>query len=124
MMEIFVTRWVARFVRKEGISKALLVEAVRRIESGLIDADLGGGILKVRIARPGRGRSSGYRMLLAYRVRRRVVFIYGFAKNETENIEPHELAAVREFGLSLLWLDEDGIAEALSDGSLKEIEHD
>jgi hypothetical protein len=121
-VEIFVTRWVARFTRKERIKDALLIEAVSRIERGLIDADLGGGLLKVRVARPGQGRSSGYRMVLAYRVGRRVVFFYGFAKNEFANVQPHELVALREYGGSLLRLDEVGIAEALADGSLQEIE--
>jgi hypothetical protein len=71
-----------------------LSQAVAR--AGLIDADLGGGVIKQRIARTGQGRSGGYRMLIAYRAGHRAVFLYGFAKRERENIDPDELATLRE----------------------------
>ncbi|WP_447415009.1 type II toxin-antitoxin system RelE/ParE family toxin, partial [Clostridium perfringens] len=60
-MRIFKTKWVARFVRRERISDADLKEAIERAERGLIDADLGGGLIKQRVARPGQGRSGGFR---------------------------------------------------------------
>jgi hypothetical protein len=59
---------------------------VRRADRGLVDADLGGGVIKQRVARTGQGRSGGYRMLLAYREGHRAVFLYGFSKSERENI--------------------------------------
>jgi hypothetical protein len=71
-------------------------EAVARAGQRLIDADLGGGVIKQRAARPGQGRSGGYRLLVAYRAKHRVVFLYGFAKRERENIEPDELVTLRE----------------------------
>jgi hypothetical protein len=63
-----------------------LCEAVERAESGLIDANLGGGLIKQRVARLGQGRSGGYRAVVAYRRLGRAVFLYGFAKNERDNI--------------------------------------
>src|ERR1700683_1838925 len=59
---------------------------------GLIDADLGSGLLKQRVARAGEGRSGGYRTIIAYRAGDRAVFLYGFAKNERDNIGDDELA--------------------------------
>lgn len=53
-MRIFKTKWLARFTRHEQITDASLREAVTRAESGLIDADLGGGLIKQRVARKGR----------------------------------------------------------------------
>ena len=69
-----------------------LCEAVGRANRGLLDADLGGGVIKQRLARRGQGRSGGYRVLIAYRARVRSIFLYGFAKSERENIEEDELA--------------------------------
>ena len=62
-MEVFKTRWFARFARQERIADSSLREAIERAERGLIDADLGGGLIKQRVARPGRGRSGGYRVI-------------------------------------------------------------
>ena len=64
-VRIFKTRWVARFSRRERIEDRSLLEAILRAERGIIDADLGGGIIKQRVARPGQGRSGGFRMLVA-----------------------------------------------------------
>jgi hypothetical protein len=66
-MQVFLTKWIARFARREKISSASLCEAIARAERGLIDADLGGGLIKQRVARAGKGRSGGYRTILAYR---------------------------------------------------------
>jgi hypothetical protein len=57
---VFKTRWFERFARKEKIPDPILVDAVARAEKGQVDADLGGGVIKQRIARPGRGKSGGY----------------------------------------------------------------
>ena len=89
-MRIFKNAWFVRFARKERISDAALCDAVARAESGLIDADLGGGVLKQRVARPGAGRSGGYRTLVFFRVGTRAVFAFGFAKSALANIDPDE----------------------------------
>ena len=86
-MRVFKTRWFARFARRERISDPNLCEAVWRAEGGLVDADLGGGVIKQRVARTGQGRSGAYRVLLAYRANARSVFLYGFAKSQRENVE-------------------------------------
>ena len=77
-MRIFKTRWTARFTRREQISDRNLREAVERAERGIIDADLGGGLIKQRVARQSQGRSGGYRMMIAYRMNDRAVFLLGF----------------------------------------------
>jgi len=95
-VRIFKTKWFARYVRQEHISDHGLRDAIERAERGLIDADLGGGIIKQRVARSGQGRSGGYRMLIAYRFDNRAVFMYGIAKNDRGNIDENELATLRE----------------------------
>jgi hypothetical protein len=81
-LRVFVTRWFARFARKERISEKRLREAIARAEWGSIDADLGSNLIKQRVARSGGGRSGDYRTLIAFHAPRRSVFLYGFAKKE------------------------------------------
>jgi len=123
-MRIFKTKWLARFARREGIDDQSLREAIERAEQGLIDADLGGGLIKQRVARPGRGRSGGYRMIVGYRVKDRAVFLLGFAKNERENIEDNELLSLRENAERWLAADAARIQKELELGNLQEINHD
>jgi hypothetical protein len=123
-MRIFKTKWLARFARREGIDDQSLRAAIERAEQGLIDADLGGGLIKQRVARPGRGRSGGYRMIVGYRVKDRAVFLLGFAKNERENIEDDELLTLRSQAERWLVADAARIQKELELGNLQEINHD
>jgi hypothetical protein len=120
----FKTKWLARFARREGIADKSLREAIERAERGMIDADLGGGLIKLRVARQGHGRSDGYRMTVAYRVKSRAVFLLGFAKNDRENITPDELKFLRELAENWLAADAAKIREEIEAGNLQEIEHD
>ena len=120
-MRIWKTRWVARFARREGISDRSLREAIDRAERGIVDADLGGGLIKQRVARSGQGRSGGYRMLVAHRVGDRAVFLYGFAKSDRENIDADELLTVRDVAAGWLAADDDRIAQAIAEKELLEI---
>ena len=121
-MRIFKTKNLARFTRQHGIDDASLVEAVARARRGLSDADLGGQIIKQRVARPGEGRRGGFRMLLGFRSDR-AVFLFGFAKNERENIGADELMTLRELVSFWLAADAAAIDRALKDGKLIEV-HD
>ena len=121
-MQIYKARPFARFARQEQISDTRLVEAMRRADRGLIDANLGGGLIKQRVARPGQGRSGGYRVIVAYRQEHRAVFLYGFAKNERTNIAGDELAELRILGQNWLNATTGTIDEALDDGVLQEVE--
>jgi hypothetical protein len=122
-VRLFKTKWFARYARKAGVSDQCLREAIERAERGIIDADLGGGLIKQRVARTGQGRSGGYRMLVAYRAQRRVVFLYGFAKNEKDNIEPDELASLQQIAASWLAADQNRIEAAIAAKELQEVEH-
>jgi len=123
-VRIFKTRWLVRYARRERIADDSLREAIERAERGLIDADLGGGVIKQRVARAGQGRSGGYRMLVAYRAGKRAVFLYGFAKRERENIDADELLTLREIGAAWLAADAGQIALALDEEALQEVPHE
>jgi hypothetical protein len=122
-VRIYKTSWTARFAKRERIADDALIEAIDRAARGLIDADLGGGIIKQRVARPGQGRSGGFRMLIAYRAGDRAVFLYGFAKSERQNIEPDEVLTLREIGAAWLKANDESIARAVEEKVLHEVTH-
>jgi hypothetical protein len=120
-LRVFVTRVFARFARKERLDERRLCEAIDRAERGLIDAHLGGYVIKQRVARPGGGRSGGTRTLIAYRARNRSVFLYGFAKNERDNIDDRELADLKKLAEHFLSYGDAQIAVALAQSELTEL---
>lgn len=120
-MRIFKTKWFIRFARKENLSDASLCEAVNRAELGLIDAELGGGLIKQRVARSGEGRSGGYRTIVAYRTAEMAFFIYGFAKNELDNIGASDLLVLRKAARNYLQGNETELRVLMQDGELQEI---
>jgi hypothetical protein len=96
--------------------------AIERAERGLIDADLGGGLIKQRVARQGQGRSGDYSVIVAYRAKDRAVFLFGIAKNELDNIGSSELLSLRSNGTYWLNVASATIQMALKDRALEEVE--
>jgi hypothetical protein len=124
MTRILMNRWFQRFAAKERIGSQALIEAIERANRGLIDADLGGGVIKQRVARPGQGRSGGYRTLILFRVGSRAVFAFGFAKSDQANIAPADLALLKDTASMTLGLTEDDIARLVATGQLIEVLRD
>ena len=94
-MRGFKTKAFARFAAREGLEDAALCQAVRRAGKELIDADLGGGVIKQRIARKGGGRSGGFRTILLFRRGELAFFVCRFAKSDRENQRRDELVTYR-----------------------------
>ena len=120
-MRVFTTKDFARFTRKEKIGDDALCESIRRAERGLIDADLGGGLIKQRVARKGQGRSGGYRTIIAFRTARRAVFLHGFAKSAKDNVSDDELDALKKAAAVVLAMDAATVADALDKGKWMEV---
>jgi len=95
-VRVFKNGWFQKFARKEKISDAVLCEAVARAERGQIDADLGSGLIKQRLARPGAGKSGGFRTLVFFRTRQRAVFAFGFAKSDMANLDDADEAYLKK----------------------------
>jgi hypothetical protein len=123
-LRIFKTRWFARFARKEKITDTRLAEAITRAEKGGIDATLGGGLVKQRVARDGGGKSGGFRTLVAFRASTRSVFLYGFAKSARENIEPAELEMLKKLAQRFLAMTDAELDLARAEGEVVEVGHD
>ncbi len=120
-MRLFMTKAFARFARRENISSESLCEAVRRAERGLIDADLGNGVIKQRIACGNRGRSAGLRTIILFRKGRLGIFAYGYAKRDRANIDRSELKAFRLLAREMLAMDDMALAIAVRKGTIMEI---
>lgn len=123
-MQVFKNRPFARFARKAGLSDAALLTAIRDAERGLVDADLGGGVIKQRVARPGGGKSGGFRTIILFRAGTRAFFVHGYAKNDQANIRDDELAAFRMLAAGLLGYQDEAIARAVNAGVLIEVTDD
>jgi hypothetical protein len=108
-MKIYKTRWFNRWAHKQGLEDISLCIAVREMVAGLYDADLGGGLVKKRIARPGKGKSGGFRTLIATNKGNRWIFVYGFPKNERSNIDKDEEQTLKELAEELLSLTPEEI---------------
>ena len=124
MQRIFMTKVFARFAEKEMLPTAALRNAVGDAARGLIGADLGGGLIKQRVARPGQGKSGGYRTIIVFRVNDRAVFLYGYAKNERENVSAFELRALRRNASLYLEKSIAALAAAADAGTLVELKAD
>ena len=92
MKRILKTRTFNRWLRKTLLTDTALLKAIDEMEQGLVDADLGGNIYKKRVALPGRGKSGSTRTLIATNRQNRWFFMFGFEKNDKENITQAELA--------------------------------
>ena len=123
-MRTFKTKVFARFADREGMDDAALRDAVRRAGEGLIDADLGGGVIKQRIARKGQGRSGGFRSIMLFRRGEFAFFVYGFAKNDRQNLRRDELGAFRLLADEMLKLDEVDLQAALANGTIIKVTED
>jgi len=121
---IYKTRHFSRWARKAGLKDSFLKAAVLEIQCGLLEADLGGGIVKKRIALPGSGKRGSTRTLLATNLKDRWIFVFGFEKNERENILENELTTLKMLAKDLLGMSAAQIKVAIEEGFLVEVENE
>lgn len=111
-------------MRKAGLTDAGLCSAVSEIAQGLIDADLGGHLLKKRVPLQGQGKRGGARTIVATKRGRRWFFLYGFEKSERSDVDQDELKVLQEVAKELLEFDDRQLAAALTAGEIVEIKND
>ena len=122
MKRVFKTRYFNR--QMKSLDDSALCAAVEEMMQGLIDADLGGYIVKKRVALPGRGKSGGARTIVATKKGSRWFFLFGFAKNDKANITASELERLQSFASDLLSLSDKLLDEVVKEGKLVEICHE
>jgi len=120
-VRIFKTKEFNHFAHDEAIADKILKKAALQIEAGLIDADLGGGVIKQRVPRPGKGKSGGYRVIVCFQKERCLFFVHGFAKSRQSNITAIELIDLRDLAKILLNLTDDQLTDAIAAGAVLEI---
>jgi hypothetical protein len=123
-LRVFKNAWFERFSRKEKISAEALWDAVERAEKGQIDADLGGGVIKQRIARPNGGKSKGYRSIVLYRKDDKAFFVFGFPKSEQGNIREDEEAQFKRMAKHILALTDEQLQLLVAKGQFEEVVKD
>jgi hypothetical protein len=123
-VRILKTKWFARFARRERIDDKMLTAAVREVEKGLNDGELGGGLIKKRVARGGEGKRGGYRTIIVYRTGFRSVFVYGFPKSEKANLNAMELHVYRKLAQIYLGFSDADMEKALKEGEVEEVNCD
>ncbi len=121
MRKVFRTRTFTRWMRKAGLSDEALSNAVSEMAQGLVDTELGGHLVKKRIALPGQGKRGGARTIVATKMADRWFFLYGFSKNERANIDQDELKIFQELAKELLGFDDRQLATALEAGEIVEV---
>ena len=120
-MRIFKTTWFTRFAAKEGITDGELRELVDQLEAGEADADLGGGVYKMRLARPGEGKSGGYRIIVFFRSEERTFYEYCFAKSKRSNISRKMLKTYKDTAKRYLSMTPDQLREEIRKGKFIEL---
>ena len=120
-MRIYKHQYFKQWAKSENITDAALKEAVNEINNGLYDANLGGGLFKKRVAMPGKGKRGSYRTILAFRQEEKAFFVYGYAKNSKENLDPKETLVFKQLARELLNVDENVLRKMIKMGSLIEV---
>ena len=123
-MRLFKNKKFAQFALENGITDARLCRAIKDADKGLIEADLGGGVIKQRIARENEGKSGGYRTIIFYRKEDRAFFVYGFAKNDKANITQHEKKTLKAYANTVLDYSDKELKYKIKNNELIEIIYD
>jgi len=123
-MRVFKTRFFSKFADKCRIDDVDLCEAVQRATAGLIDADLGGGVIKQRVARKGQGKSGGFRTIVLFRNGDRAIFVDGYAKKDLANIDDDDLRDYRKLAKVLLAYTQTELDELVSSAKFTEVKYD
>lgn len=121
-MRVFRNAWFRKFARKQRITDRALCDAIDRAEAGLIDADLGGGLIKQRVARAGAGKSGGYRTLVAFRSGSRSAFVFGFAKSDQDTVDEDDERNLKKLAKLVLELADDDMDRLVAAGTFDEVD--
>lgn len=123
-MKLHVVKAFEKWRRKERLADADLCRALREMEGGLVDAQLGNSLVKKRIARSGGGKSGGHRTIVMYRSGERAVFLYGFPKNAKSDLSSAELNAYRELAKVFASFTEAQLARLVAMKEITEVNCD
>lgn len=110
-----------KWAKSEGLTNSTLLNAAKEVEQGLIDANLGGNLIKKRVARKGEGKRGGFRTIIVFQKRHRIIFVYGFPKNQHDNINKQEESALKKLAQGLLDAPDSELKDMIANGDLYEV---
>jgi len=116
------TKWFSKWTKKNNIQDDKLIIAIESISDSLGTVDLGGGLFKVRISREYEGKSGGFRSIIVYRESDKAIFVYGFSKNEKDNLDKEELKYFKKLAKDLLDIDKKEYIRLIKLGEFINIE--
>lgn len=116
-----MTKHFSKWVKQHQVSIKQLDQALTEVSEGNFEADLGGGVIKKRIAFKGHGKSKSGRTIVCFKQDKLAIYLHGFAKNERTNISSKELVAFKATSKVLLSLSESNINLAIKKGSFIEV---
>ena len=111
----------SKWAKSEGIADLILKKAVEELDQGLLDANLGGSLIKKRIARKGQRKRGSFRTIVVFQKGYKIFFVYGFAKNQSDNISDQEIKALKKLAKDLLDAPEVKLNEMIINGNLYEV---
>jgi hypothetical protein len=120
-MRIFKNKIFFKWAQSERLLDSALLKAAKEIDQGLIDANLGGNLVKKRIARKGQGKRSGFRTMVAFQKAHRTIFVYGFPKSQRDNINELEERALKKLAQDLLDASDNELKEMIANSELYEV---
>ncbi len=120
-MRVFKTKYFHKWAKKASLSEESLRIAAEELVAGLVEANLGGNLYKKRVPLVNKGKRGGFRTLLAYKKEERSIFLYGFEKNEKDNIDNTEEEALKKLAKKLLFMSQKEIDFAVDNGELIEV---
>jgi len=125
MFKVYMIREFEKWSKKEMLRDIILYDTALEVSKGLHDGDLGSGCFKKRIAIKGKGKRSGARTILTFKINHFVIYIYAYSKNEKNNLSPKEQRAIKLFSKDVLMnLTGSDIDKMINNGELKEIENE
>jgi len=120
-VRVFKNTWFARYAEKEDISDDEMKEAVNQLEAGQAVANLGGDVYKIRVARSGKGKSGGYRVIVLFKRKERAFYVYGFAKSKMVNIDDKTLLAYKVLAKDFFSMTDVQLDNQIRQGKLIEL---
>jgi hypothetical protein len=120
-MRIFKNKMFFKWAKSEGLNDSTLMKASKEIDQGLVDASLGGNLVKKRVARKGEGKRGGFRTIVVFQKGHRTIFVYGFTKNQRDNINEQEERALKKLAKGLLDAPDSELKDMIANGDLYEV---
>ena len=121
-MKIYLLPNFEKWAKKEKVTYSDLNKTAYEVVRGLHDGDLGSGCYKKRISINSRGKRSGARTIISYKIDNFIIYIYAYAKNAKSTLTPAEQTALKSYSKNILMkLTTSNIQKMLNNNELIEV---